>query len=1011
MDPVITKGLHDKFYEKRKAAALDLEKLVRDCHFNNEQARIDTILDQVTELFANASHPLHVRNGGLIALAAVGIALGTDIAPYMEKFVKPLLVCFSDNESRIRYFAAESMYNIAKVSRGEILIYFNPIFDALSKLSADSELSVKNGAELLDRLLKDTVAECATVYIAQIPQSEKARERVEEAYGLGILVNHPDDNSETKGLKKAFSLANFIPLLADRIYVLSPFTRSFLISWIGVLDSVPDLEMVSYLPQFLDGLLKYLSDPTEEVTTAAENLLADFLREIRDIAAVNKKRQERMEAKRIADRLERERFAIVNNRQAESGTMTESAAPQATDAGAVTTSNPTKEKQELEKIEERDTGVWQPGQGVKVDHAAIVEILINQLDEEHDEIQQSIALKWLHEFLSFAQDVVVPFTPRLIPAVLPNLAHHAPDIQAAAIKLNQSLFSVIQNLPSTSPMQSGSGPSQTLVVPVRNASVTTPSPARGGIPIPNATNGNLVLPSTSPQQSSPIMSRPPLLTDGPDINSLPKLRPVHPIPEQPTGGVSSNSSFVDKEGAASSSRPGSPQPDPEKKSTAPANEIAEEADPFDYHTTVGALTVRFLSEHEDTRVAALKWLIMLHQKVPNKILAMDDGTFPALLKNLSDSSEEVIKYDLQLLARISTNSDESYFKSFMINLLGLFSTDKRLLETRGSLIIRQLCISLNTERIYRTLAEILEKEEDLAFASNMVQKLNLILITSPELAESRKRLKTLETRQDGQALFITLYRSWCHNAVAAFSLCLLAQAYEHAANLLQIFAELEITVHLLVQIDKLVQLIESPVFTYLRLQLLEPEKFPHLYKCLYGLLMLLPQSPAFISLRNRLNAVSSLGFLHIAPKPSTVNVVANSRSKMARDEIKWQDLFAHFRSVQAKHEKARRVGLGGSPGPLLDGYSVPSGSGSSGRPPARRRVTGDAQPPPHPAGVPASAQLNSRGTGALSPLNPRARSGAGNALMGALGGGSRPMSPNSMLAQQRGKRAMSITRK
>lgn len=120
-------------------------------------------------------------------------------------------------------------------------------------------MSVKNGAELLDRLLKDTVAECATVYVAQYPNSEKARERVEEAYGLGILVNHPDDDGgvdeNNKGIKKAFSLANFIPLLADRIHVLSPFTRSFLISWISVLDSVPDLEMVSYLPHFLDGLL------------------------------------------------------------------------------------------------------------------------------------------------------------------------------------------------------------------------------------------------------------------------------------------------------------------------------------------------------------------------------------------------------------------------------------------------------------------------------------------------------------------------------------------------------------------------------------------------------------------------------------------------------------------------------------------------------------------------------------------------------------------------------------
>jgi hypothetical protein len=52
----------------------------------------------------------------------------------------------------------------------------------------------------------------------------------------------------------------------------------------------------------------------------------------------------------------------------------------------------------------------------------------------------------------------------------------------------------------------------------------------------------------------------------------------------------------------------------------------------------------------------------------------------------------------------------------------------------------------------------------------------------------------------------------------------------------------------------------------IRLQLLEPEKYPYLFKCLYGILMLLPQSSAFISLRNRLNAINSAGFLQIAPK-------------------------------------------------------------------------------------------------------------------------------------------------
>ena len=46
------------------------------------------------------------------------------------------------------------------------------------------------------------------------------------------------------------------------------------------------------------------------------------------------------------------------------------------------------------------------------------------------------------------------------------------------------------------------------------------------------------------------------------------------------------------------------------------------------------------------------------------------------------------------------------------------------------------------------------------------------------------------------------------------------------------------------QIDKLVQLFESPIFTHVRLKLLEPEQHPSLIKALCGILMLLPQAPA-----------------------------------------------------------------------------------------------------------------------------------------------------------------------
>jgi vacuole morphology and inheritance protein 14 len=186
-------------------------------------------------------------------------------------------------------------------------------------------------------------------------------------------------------------------------------------------------------------------------------------------------------------------------------------------------------------------------------------------------------------------------------------------------------------------------------------------------------------------------------------------------------------------------------PPPHNKPPTPTSPRQPQVD-LDYAAAVNSLTLLFLNDHEATRVAALTWLLMLHRKAPRKVLAFNDGTFPALLKTLSDPAEAVVTRDLQLLSQISRNSGDDYFTSFMENLLQLFSTDRKLLETRGNLIIRQLCVSLSAERIYRTLADCIEKEEDVEFASIMVQNLNNNLITAPELSELRKRLRNLETK-------------------------------------------------------------------------------------------------------------------------------------------------------------------------------------------------------------------------------------------------------------------------
>ena len=70
------------------------------------------------------------------------------------------------------------------------------------------------------------------------------------------------------------------------------------------------------------------------------------------------------------------------------------------------------------------------------------------------------------------------------------------------------------------------------------------------------------------------------------------------------------------------------------------------------------------------------------------------------------------------------------------------------------------------------------------------------------------------------------------------------------------------------------QLIESPIFTHVRLQLLEPEQHPYLLKALWGILMLLPQSPAFHTLKNRLASVPEIG--HVTPTRTLALALAPS---------------------------------------------------------------------------------------------------------------------------------------
>lgn len=602
----VLKNLLDKLYEKRKIAAMEVEGIVRQLVSAGDHEKISSLLNLLTNEFTFSPQASH-RKGGLIGLAAATVGLAAEAGPHLEKIVPPVINSFSDQDSRVRYYACEALYNIAKVARGDMIVFFNQIFDSLLKLSADSDPNVQSAAHLLDRLVKDTVM-----------------------------------------VTDRFRIEEFIPLLRERMNVLNPFVRQFLVGWITVLERVPDIYMLGFLPDFLDGLFNMLSDSSHEIRQQADSALTQFLEEIKNSQSV--------------------------------------------------------------------------------DYGRMTEILVRRATSP-DEFTRLTSITWMNEFVKLGGDQLVPYYADILGAILPCISDKEEKIRVVACETNEELRAV----------------------------------------------------------------------------------------------------------------------------------RADPAEGFDIGAVVTIAKRQLSSEWEATRLEALRWISVLLDRHRTEVIAFLDDIFPSLLQALADPFDEVVLLVLEVHACVAREAP--YFHHLIVFLLHNFQMDLLLLEKRGTLILRRLCALLDAEHVYRELSTILEKESDLDFARVMIEALNLILFTASELEELRALLKQSLSNLEGQDFFVALYSSWCHSPLATISLCLLAQAYQHASSVLQLVVEKDIDMRFLFQLDKLVKLLEMPIFSHLRLQLLEPGQYPWLLKTLYGLLMLLPQqSAAFRILKKRLKTVPTYTF-------------------------------------------------------------------------------------------------------------------------------------------------------
>lgn len=220
---------------------------------------------------------------------------------------------------------------------------------------------MKNGAELLDRLIKDIVSESAATYVSVLQSPGDT--------GSDREIDKASADSQSGDVPTAFSLARFIPLLQERIHVINPFTRTFLVSWVTLLDTIPDLELVSYLPAFLGGLFKFLSDPNRDVHVATQGALERFLNEIKKIARIKRGIEESRKGQHD-----------IKPKHSDSS-----------DSGSSQTDGSTLNGKSDNVDGDNDSpdgqveGDWVPGQDVQVDHSKILEILVAFLDTSSGE--------------------------------------------------------------------------------------------------------------------------------------------------------------------------------------------------------------------------------------------------------------------------------------------------------------------------------------------------------------------------------------------------------------------------------------------------------------------------------------------------------------------------------------------------------------------------------------------------------------------------------------------------
>ena len=256
----ILMGLAHKKYERRRLAAMEMEKIVRGLIHSATAAtadplqqqqyweRIRAILLLLSDDYVRSTNE-DARKGGVVGLAACAIALkhqdknstNTLLQECQDLILASVVHACQDHSQRVRYYATESLFNVVKVVPHLAVQHFFILFEILRSLYADVNLDVRTtGAEMLDRKLKQVI-------VTAMNQGE-------------------------------WTASECVPIFARFVHIHNKSTNRLTLTWLQELnEKVEGSPILEFLHLFLGGIFHMVADSTVLIRQSALAFLQSVL--------------------------------------------------------------------------------------------------------------------------------------------------------------------------------------------------------------------------------------------------------------------------------------------------------------------------------------------------------------------------------------------------------------------------------------------------------------------------------------------------------------------------------------------------------------------------------------------------------------------------------------------------------------------------------------------------------------------------------------------------------------